>query len=254
MAIPAWAGQPFRDFIDTHDRFHTVYNLTVCGLGMIIHRAHQMEELTAEVQELGGEVGDGDALANAKAMAELAKREVDGGYPTLHEQQTVALWSSLEGLTEEFLGAWILNEPSAMQLGEIRKIKVSVSDYESLQGSEKALYLVRELERSVKASFRHGSDKFEALLAVFGLSGEVKPEVKHVLLELESARNVLLHRRGVIDVRFHEICPWLSFEIGQRLTIDKDLFERYHDGVFEYARVLLGRVRAKSATTDKGAT
>lgn len=255
MKTPSWAGEPFDAFIDYHKRIHNFYHLTIAGLGMIIHRARRLEELTAEWEKLlNTKRKDDGSLKEAREHAEMAKSEADNDFPTLHEQQTVALWSSLECLVEDFLTAWMSNEPSATRLEEVRKIRISISDYEVLQGSEKYRYLLRELERAVRSTLRHGSDKFESVLGVFGFSGEIEAAVKRNLLELESVRNVLLHRRGIVDSRFCQICPWVNVAAGSKLIVSRSEFERYFGAVFDYSGILLKRVGDYFAPVEAPAT
>ncbi len=149
MNTPSWAREPFSNFIEYHDRIHNFYHLTVDGLGIIIHSSQRVEELTLELEALDHrKIEDDGRRKAARLRAEKAKWEVDNGFPTLHEQQTVALWTSLECLIEDFLTAWMANTPSSMQLDEIRKVRISISDYQQMQDSDKYHYLLGELERS----------------------------------------------------------------------------------------------------------
>lgn len=85
-------------------------------------------------------------------------------------------------------------------------------------------------------------------MSVFGLSGQVEASVKRNLFELESARNVLLHRRGIIDHRFVQACPWVKAESGAKLVIGREQFERYSGAVFDYSEILLKRVKTHFAS------
>jgi hypothetical protein len=174
----------------------------------------------------------------------MAKREVDSDFPILHEQQTIFLWSSLESLIDDFLVAWLVNEPSAMQVEELKNIKITLAEYEALQGTERYHYLLSELERAVRSPFKKGCDRFETVLDVFGLSGEVPSDVKRDLLELQSARNVLLHRRGIIDRRFREVCPWVKDEVGTKLVVSSKKFALFFNAVVDYVSIVLKRVNA----------
>jgi len=179
VGVPNWMRAPFLHFADHQERLGDFYHFSRSGFEMAIFSANRVKELKGQLavltagwavkaKELGMPAAypRHDEDANDKIRqerAEKAKHEVDAGFPILHEQQTVFLWSSLECLIEDFLTAWMENEPSAMQLDEIRKIKVSISDYESLQGTEKYYYILQELQHSARSRFKRGAEQFESL-------------------------------------------------------------------------------------------
>lgn len=257
MPIPKWAAEPFDAFIEYQKRLHNFYYLCLESIDEIVYRAKQVEDLTTEIEALEAQDeylapdSPGEKLQRAKNVedhrerAERAKREVDFDFPTLHEQQAISMWTGLECLVEDFLTALLANESSAMQLEEVTKIKISVSEYTTMSGDERCRYLLAELERSINRPIRHGSEKFEALLNIFGLSGEVAVEVRKNLLELEMVRNVLLHRRGIVDSRFRQICPWHNAEVGTKITLNREMFARYMEAGLDYARNLRLRVRKR---------
>ena len=137
------------------------------------------------------------------------------------------------------------NEPSAMQLDEVRKIKISISDYESLQGTERYYYILQELQHNLKSRFRRGVEQFESVLDVFGFSGEITDVVRTGLIELESVRNVLLHRKGIVDARFCRACPWLKTKIGTRVVVGEAEWSKYSAAALRYSTILLQRVTSR---------
>jgi hypothetical protein len=131
-----------------------------------------------------------------------------------------------------------------MRLEDMRKIKVSIADYEGLQGQEKWHYIIYELQRNLRSALRRGADQFESVLSVFGLSGVMEDNVRKGLLELEAVRNLLLHRGVVIDSRFCQSCPWLGARIGAKLNIGWEEWRRYYGCVSDYVNVLGTRVQS----------
>jgi hypothetical protein len=270
MCVPEWLMAPLQNFIDHQKRLADFYQFSRSGFEMAIFSASRVKELreqlaraTADCEAKNKELGiditypldeDDDNYTATQNRAEKAKREVDAGYPILHELHTVILWSSLEWFVEEFLISWMEYEPSAMQLDEIRKIKISISDYESVQGMEKYYYILQELQHTLKTPFKRGAEQFESVLNIFGLSGEIGDIVKTGLIELESVRNVLLHRKGIIDARFCRACPWLKAKIGTRIVVGETEWYRYIAAAFDYVKGVLERGKSRHWTIARASS
>jgi hypothetical protein len=212
--IPDWAKEPIRRLLSNVEQLHDFYHLTIDGLNMIIHHheflvlgGERIKQLTAEVESVGGKVQIDEAeearrtenQKRAKERADLAAREVSSGFPVLHSQQVVFLWGAIEAVVEDVLGAWLKNENFVGREQKLRKIKISVSDFSMMNDSERNYHLVSELRRELKQGHRSSIEVFELILHLFGLKGAMDPGLKRNLIELEYVRNVLLHRRGVVD-------------------------------------------------------
>lgn len=181
-------------------------------------------------------------LEHAKEEAELAQKEIDTGFPLLHAQAVVSLWGSLEAFIRTFLAGWLKNEPSARQAEVIRKLRVRLWEYETMDEDERCLHTIELLEQELGASQRRGIERFETLLGVFGLSGDVDEETKKNLYEMYNVRNVLVHRRGIADRRLTDACPWLGVEVGDPVRVTHDALERYVESLNNYFVMLLLRI------------
>ena len=269
--IPRWALEPLSQFLDSIQSTHDFYHLTIDGLQMII-RHHELiiignariEELKSRVLELGvapEEVADSEIKENqrarvrkqAKERADLAQREVANGFPVLHAQQVVSLWSAIECFVEDILVAWLSNAPEAMKSERLRKIKIPLADFDRMTESERKYFLVSELQREPGLSQRNEIEKFESLLELAGFSGKIYACVKRDLVELGHVRNVLLHRRGIVDAKFRQACPWMSVGIGQQVGVNSDSVERYSAAVLSYFQLIVERMKT-SFKLDTDAT
>jgi hypothetical protein len=257
--VPSWAGEPFSSFIRDLNRAVNFYFLTKNGLSEIAGKAQRLDELSAEVRRLNEEcrrrIGpelahlwedkeDPEADERIREASRLAKIEVDEGFPTLHRQVALSVWSSLEWLISDFLANWLANDPKTLTIEGVRKIKVSIAELENLSGMEKYYYLLSEIERDAKSGLKQGVDRFESTLQVFGLSGSA-PETKRDLFEFGHVRNVLVHRNGVADARFVQACPWLALSAGQAVTVDEARLIRYIHAAQDYVKLLAGRVKSR---------
>lgn len=257
--FPRWAMEPLDQFLESIRSTHDFYHLTIDGLRMII-RHHEflvvtderIKELNSRLLELGGEpketeraqeISRAQHREQAKERADLAQREVSNGFPVLHNQQVVSLWSSIECFVEDVLAAWLANDPQVMRNERVRKIKIPLSDFDRLNESERKYYLVSELQRDPGLSQRHEIERFETLLAIAGLSGVIDADVKRDLIELGHIRNVLLHRRGIADAKFVQACPWLTTRLGERVVVDSSAVERYTAAAMRYLELMLARMK-----------
>ena len=186
-----------------------------------------------------------EEMQDARKLAEVAQSELNKGFPLLHSQAMVSLWGSLEDLMRTFLSAWLANEPSAKQVETIRKLKIAVGEYESLDDYERCFHMVDLLERDVHSPLRQGVSRFESILQPFGLSGKVDSEVQKRVYELFQVRNALVHRRGVADRRLTEACPWLNLTPGKPISVSHEMYAGYAEAVAQYATQVVGRVRRR---------
>jgi len=184
-------------------------------------------------------------LEAVKADAEIAQQEIDRGYDTINRLATVGLWAALEAWIEDFMLAWLMNDPSALSRPEFEKMKMSIAQYESMSREERMSLLVSELQSATRSSFKPGAAQFETLLEVCGLSGRVESQVQRDLIELVNVRNVLLHRASIADSRFVANCPWLSIRSGDQISVRPDDYDRYRNAVFNYLVTVNVRVRER---------
>ena len=171
-----------------------------------------------------------------------AVEHVEALFIELRARTVVALWGDLEDFILTLLAKWLENEPDAMKLEEVRKLKVELGLYEDLEISEKYSYLIELLEEKLKSKYKKGISRFEHLLAPFNLAGKVDERMRRNIFELQHVRNVLVHRRGITDRRLIEACPWLDLEIGQPLVIDHRTFMNYYSSVMDYSLTFNNRI------------
>jgi hypothetical protein len=260
--IPPWAEEPLTQLIDSLGSTIDFYYLTIEGLKSIIHQHEIMvmgdariEELRLKVLQAGGtlkKTEDAEAKEKnkernrkqAKARAERAQREVSNGFPVLHSQHVVSIWSAIECFVEDVLVAWVANDPEFMQSERIQKIKIPLADFDRISESERKYFLISELQRDQSFSRRNEIEKFELLLALAGLSGNIEAEIKRDLIELGHVRNVLLHRRGIADAKFVQACQWVKVRVGAHVQINSTTVERFVFAAVSYAESMRNRMEA----------
>ncbi len=125
-------------------------------------------------------------------------------------------------------------------------------DFHRLDVDDRLDLLVQEMIREKRAEFKPGVGKFEAILEEINLSGQVDDDTRKKLYELSKARNVLVHRAGIVDIKLLEDCPWLDYEVGKPLIIDREKYSKYLTAVIAYLTLLIKRVRKLHGLSEGG--
>lgn len=241
-SLPNWIVAIFEEFLEHQMDAARVLHLSMTGISMLRGRHGIVRALAKVKGEADGPAEVDEHLAKEN---ELAQREVDNDFPLLHEQATVATWSALEAFIRSFVAKWLQSGPNAWQAESIKKLKVRLGDYESLQLSDRCLWVVDQLDQELSAPLRGGVNRFEALLKVFDLDGLVSEEQQKQLFELSQIRHVLLHRRGQADRKLLDACPWLKLAPGDRVKITHEMWQQYSDAVAGYVLDLVQRLRVR---------
>jgi hypothetical protein len=97
-----------------------------------------------------------------------------------------------------------------------------------------------------KSDLKQGCGRFEIILEAMGISGSIESELRRDLLELSQIRNVLVHRAGIVDKRFIEICPWLKMCIGDHIKVTNEAYCRYSIAVPRYIGTVIKRLKKYS--------
>lgn len=190
--------------------------------------AHLSEVLNYEAQH----------VEHIRKIEEIAASEVSLDFPLLHSAGTVLLWGALESAFRDFVVRWLTCYPLARQVPELKKVRVSVAEYE-FREEDRMRYLAEILERDLAAALRPGVGRFDCILKPFGIHPKIDEAHRRNLLELAALRNVIVHRAGVADERLRELCPWLELEIGQTVSIRAGAFDRFVQASSYYVAAII---------------
>lgn len=101
-------------------------------------------------------------------------------------------------------------------------------------------------------SFKSGLRRFEGMFSELGVGGAVPEDVRKLVWELGRARNVILHRGGVVDAQFASVCPWTGMVPGQQLFVTRDRCLEYVLATTHYLNII--RTRLSLAFDPNGST
>jgi len=244
---PAWATIPLKNALVDIERVNDVLHISMNG----ISKLKGMPGLVQVLQDLDGVIGRSQKAnrasqaIRARKEARMASREVRDGFPLLHQQATILLYSALEATVKDLLTAWITNRPDALEIEKIQKIKVPIAEFIRQDSEHQSMTILHALERETDAPLKSGVGRFEALLKVFGLDGPVPDEVRKNLQELAHVRHTIVHHRARADARLIENCPWLGLKEGDVIIVKHDDWSRYRSASLKYITELVCRVGEK---------
>jgi len=234
---PGWARNAIRSGLKQLERIERFVDLTTQGLDMVARHPELLEILESEPAH----------LAHAQLRAADVKGEMEAGFPLLHGQATLLMWSALEGMVRDLAIDWITNERSVLKSQALRKIRGPLPEYELLDPAERISFLVREIDRQAEAPQQTGVARFERLLNPLGLAGTVDAPLRRDLQEMHHVRNALAHSSMVVDGKLASACPWLDLTIGDPLHVSPESFRVYSRASMAYLVTLINRVRVKFA-------
>jgi hypothetical protein len=259
VGAPKWSTAAFREFIGHQERLMQVLDLSSRGINMITS-VPTMVMAIAKAEGTTTTIEHKSQLTNAESIAKLAVFERDNDFPILHGQFVVSLWGSLETLVLDVVADWIVNEPKILNTTAWHNLKVRVSEYETLDAEQKAIYLASSMDQMLSGPLKGGVNRFESLMETVGLKGSVSGELSKTLWELQQVRNVIAHKRGIADKKFCGACPWLAPNPGDIVSVGRSMCNKYFAAVIGYSTELIARtgeyfgvsdVRVVAAKLDK---
>lgn len=179
-------------------------------------------------------------VSAARGDAKLADRYLSDGLRISHAHACVAFWSGLESTIEDTLINHVQRVSDARQRIESQCPKLGKDLDADLSNPRHARVLVRRWEAQLKIESVIARQMRQ--LKAFSLDFSLSSASASRLNELCEVRNVLLHRKGVVDETFIKKVPTTKLVGGSKYEIDRAGVESFYNACAEYAVGLLGRV------------
>lgn len=201
-----------------------------------------------------GKQPDASQLEKSKEDAAFIAQEIERGFPFLSGQTMIAIWSQLEAFIEDLAVCFLsIAHASGILVAEpISKIKVPIGLFICLSESDRYRLIVETIQRDTSANLSRGINQFETLLERICLSGSIDESIKKLLFEISAMRNVLVHRRGIVDRRLAQECPWLRLQVGEPLKIPLTQILIYAHAVTYYGSLVYRRILVAIARPTSG--
>ena len=185
-----------------------------------------------------------DFLKRTSNLAITANLEVENDFPFMHSQGAIMFYSHLESSIKRLI-ICIFSNSDIIKIKELSSLKIGLSEYMSLDESERLDYLFAQFEKSTTTGIQYGVTRFEKLLQPLNLSGPVQEEISKPIFELSQVRNNLLHRNGIADSHLIKSCPWLNYRVGDKIIITSNRYSIYLDSMLNYLILLAVRIGRK---------
>lgn len=241
-----WAFENFDRFLEYISEIDKVLHLSIEGIG----RFRNMPQITQAYMEVKCSEENRQLSENEQAtlkklneVSEQAKHLEESGFPLLYAHSIVALWGALETLIEDLSVSFLINENSNTKRAMVDSLTIPLFQFMELDNEERMRLLLELLEQKIKSRHKPGIARFEAILDVFNLAGDVPEPIKRDLYEMYNIRNVIVHRSSVIDRKLLSNCPWLTGQIGEKIIINTTIYSRYIGAVGEYFLILARRTK-----------
>lgn len=183
-------------------------------------------------------------------LAPIVERETADGFPLLFGISVIAIWAEFEAFVEDLAVLQLLQRPSLLLHPEIQKIKAPVAQYFLLEGRDRAAFIVSQLQRDNGGSRDNVVTRTVWLLSIIGITCQPEQLVAREIVELHAVRNLLAHKRGIIDAKFMDQCHWLSVELGKRHTVSETALGRYVSALLDFAGSMLESIQRETGAVS----
>lgn len=232
--LPVWATDYFEAGLDRLNLLHDILEISQAGLSGL-RGFPRLIEVLAKAKKIQGHAKAGndqtesyeEQLETAKRHAQLAQSEVENGFSTLNGFGVMALSSWLESFMLDLVVLWVAKRPSSLREYDGPRIRMNVGDLFRLKGTEKARFVVEQIDRETSGPFRAGFARFEHLLRTAQLEVKLEKEHKDALFEFHQVRNCLAHRHGYGDKKLRSECPWLNIKVGEPIPVTREMLAKY---------------------------
>lgn len=153
----------------------------------------------------------------------------------------IASWSAFEAYIEDFCKGVLKVDPSIIGNDDFKKIKIPIGELLAPE-DEKLDTIYQAMQDFVgKAA---GNTRFNQLLGLLGLDGEVPDLIKDEIYAAYMVRNVWAHKAGVADLKFVKQAPQLGYVQGELVSLTLDQLTNYVYAISAYAMIVVNRHRA----------
>lgn len=174
-------------------------------------------------------------------LEQKAKELISSNFHSINSHGLVGLWCAVETAVEDTVVLILMND--AKCIGAIKNAGYKIKfDFNQKLDEEMAKKIYANLERQVRKCFRVG-EGYCTLLSIFGLQMQLDNNTLNILSEINSVRNCILHRGGIIDSKAGNESQRLANFVDKEINISNELYLTYYRAAGKFASALL------SATT-----
>lgn len=180
------------------------------------------------------------------------KRLAENDFEIINIHSTVNLWSPIEVAVEDTVSLILKNsEDSFHKIGSaglnINKKYSWPLDHEELPRLFSSLLVQSRAGKNVGEAYAY-------LLEVLGLELDISTRNLHLVSELASVRNCILHRGGIVDEKASQVSDYLQEHLGGKVPISSSKYLEYYDAAAKFILSLLNAsMKSEYFKTDQQA-
>src|SRR5436305_1446042 len=181
-------------------------------------------------------------LASAPILSQWATELQQDDFSTINKHSLISIWGAVEVSVEDTVMLVLSKEPTA--LARVSSAGIDISKFAPGPVSEdEARRLFTRLERKLRENLKVG-DAYIKLLGLLDVSFTCSGHTLSKLEEINSVRNCLLHRGGIIDGRAAQSVGALRPFLGQQIPITQARYLEYYEAVNTFLSAMMGGVIA----------
>jgi hypothetical protein len=163
----------------------------------------------------------------------------------------IGMWGAVEVAIEDTVVLILTKEESALSV--VAGAGVKTAKFQPGPVSEEdARYLFARLEKQPRGELKVG-EFYIHLLGLFGLRFRCGRHTLSKLEEINSVRNCILHRGGIIDNRAAKVGALRPF-LGKQIPITRDRYLEYYDAIGDFLSEMMDGIGRSSYIRTADAT
>lgn len=183
-------------------------------------------------------------LAEAPMLSRWAAEFRKNDFSLVNSHSLIGMWGAVEVAVEDTVILILSKDPAA--LGVVASAGVKTTNFGPGPVSEedgKRLY--SRLERQLRENLKVG-EAYQKMLGLFGVTFSCSNHVLSKLEEINSVRNCLLHRGGIIDDKAAQSVGALRPLLGKQIPITSARYQDYYAAVSAFLQAMLNGVLGSS--------
>jgi hypothetical protein len=182
-------------------------------------------------------------LAEAPGLSKEATELRQNDYSVVNSHSLIGMWGAVEVAVEDTVVLVLSKEASGLSVAA--NVGVKTAAFEPGPVSEEdARRLYSRLEKQPRGNLRVG-EFYVQLLDRFGVKFSCSRHTLSNLEEVNSVRNCILHRGGIIDNRAAQIGALRPY-LGKQFPITKARYLVYYDAISDFVKEMMNGVLASS--------
>jgi len=197
-------------------------------------------------------------LREQKCLEDISKKIIISKYNSINSHSLISLWSAIETVIEDTIILIFLNKKECIKYLEennytIKKQKYKISPsiplnenqaaeiYKSFEHQTKQKIIDKKISMGEEKKANIG-EIYCNMMNVFELNLNLEQHEKELLTEINSIRNCILHRGGILDDKAAKDMILKVHKVNKPIFIDNKLYLQYYEGIKKFVLLLHSKI------------